>query len=262
MKKLKMSGSSPVSLLAGLSVGIVSLLGANSVFAQYTAVIGGSAQSGATYVSFDSATPGSATSITSGGLTVTFAGNAETVEGPQGTTSTDNNGAPPILSGNNNVHFGSAYTGYDNTPFIDAGNNPNSGKITMNFSSAQNYLGLLWGSVDANNTLTFYSGANGSGSVVETITGADLVAENSAVASGGTDYGDTFNPWGTAYVNVNTSATFESVVATTDTFTFEIENLAYGDFGGSSIPDGGLTVALLGGSMLVLGALRRRLARA
>jgi hypothetical protein len=258
MKKLKLSKNAPVSLLAGLSVGLVSLLGTGSAFAQYTAVIGGSAQSGATYVNFDSATPGSDTSIVSGALTVSFAGNAEAVQGPQAVSSTDNYGAPPILSGNNNLNFGSIYSGYDNTPFIDAGNIPNSGQITFNFSSAQNYFGLLWGSVDANNTLTFYSGANGTGSVIESITGADLVAENSAVASGGTDYGDTFNPWGTAYVNVDTSSAFESVVATSGTFTFEIDNVAYGDYG-SSVPDGGMTFGLLGGALVGLRALRRRL---
>ena len=48
---------------------------------------------------------------------------------------------------------------------------------------------------------------------------------------------------GTAYVNINTGSPFESVIATTGTTTFEIDNVAYGT---ASVPDGGLTAGLLG----------------
>ena len=222
---------------AGLAAAIVSLACVGSVNADtITAVVGGSAQSGANYVTFDSLSGGQTAAYTSGSLTVDFTPNAQTES-----SGVNNGSASPILSGNNNLYFGSIYSGADNTTYLASGNNVNSGVLTFNFSTAQNYFGLLWGSVDAGNTLTFYSGANGTGTAIYTITGAGLNAINSVIAQ--TGYGDIYDSWGTAYVNVDTSAAFESVVATTSTFTFEIDNVAYGS---GSVPDGGATALLLG----------------
>lgn len=222
-----------ISKSTGLVAAIVSLACMGSANANtITAVVGGSAESGATYVNFDSLSGGQTASYNSGALTVLFNPNAQTEFG-SGVTSVNNGAAQPILSGNNNVNFGSAYTGSDNTTYLAAGNNVNNGSLTFNFTTAQNYLGLLWGSVDAGNLLTFYSGANGSGSVVATVTGANLNTINPVVAQ--TGFGDTFDAWGTAYVNINTTSGFQSVVATTTTFTFEVDNVAYGNVAG--VPD-------------------------
>jgi hypothetical protein len=185
-----------------------------------TAVVGGSAESGAIYVNFDSLPALQNAPYTSGALTVDFGGASVTADSAN--TAGSN---PPLLSGNNNLYFGSIYSGGDNTTYLADGNQGQNGTITFNFSSAQNYFGLLWGSVDANNTLTFYSGLNGTGSVINTVTGAELNTINPVVAQ--TGFGDQYDPWGTAYANVNTIATFQSVVATTGTFTFEIDNVAY-----------------------------------
>jgi len=242
-----------VSKPAGLAAAVLSLVCAGSVYADtITAVVGGSAQGGATYVSFDGLTPGQTTPYSSGALTVDFTGNAQTES-----SGVNNGSASPLLSGNNNLYFGAIYAGGDNTTYLAAGTSGNvpPGSITFNFATAQNYFGLLWGSVDANNTLTFYSGANGTGSVLDTITGTELNALNSVIAQ--TGYGDIYDAWGTAYVNVDIAAGFESVVATTGTFTFELDNVAYGS--NSSVPDVNMTAGLLGGALVGLQMLRRKL---
>ena len=245
---------------ACLAAAIITLACAGSVNANtITAVIGGQAQSGANYVNFDVLSGGQTATYTSGGLTVSFDGNARTAPAVSP--------APqlPYLSGNNNVNFGSAYTGPDTTTFLSAGNIAGAGKLTFNFTTAQNYLGLLWGSIDfgvgngLDNMLTFYSGANGTGSVVDFVDGNSLVALNTSL-----DDNLTFNGsgdiTGTAYVNINTTAAFESVVATSGNFTFEIDNVAYQNTG--SVPDGGTTVGLLGMGLAGLASLRKWLARA
>lgn len=75
---------------------------------------------------------------------------------------------------------------------------PNS-SVTIAFTATQQYFGLLWGSVDAGNTLTFYNGST----VVETITGQNLISNNGA-ASGASSL----------YVSVNIPGGYTSVVAT------------------------------------------------
>ncbi|HEY3854196.1 MAG TPA: hypothetical protein VGO67_07390 [Verrucomicrobiae bacterium] len=236
----------------GLITALVGAICASSASAQFTESIGGQAEPGANYVNFDTLTSGQNTTFTSGALTLNFTGDAAE-DGPGGTA--------PYLSGNNNVNFGPAATGPDATPWVATGT-PGQGTLVFDFSSAQNYLGLLWGSVDSGtpgtpntgNVLTFYSGLDGSGTVVQTITGADLRAGDATLNNG--DVGID----GTTYVNVNTASGFQSVVATTGTTTFEIDNVAYGNLTGT-VPDGTLTLSLLGGSMIGLQALRRKLTR-
>ena len=206
---------------------------------KFLLVIGGNAQSGETYVNFDSLLSGQSSSYATGALTVSFTGNASTVAGNGPFGATD-----PYLSGNNNEFFeASTPAGYDATTYLQAGDNrigangaPDNGSIIFSFSVPQTYLGLLLGSIDANNTLTFYAGQNGTGGVVDiagqsSITGSYLNSLNSSINIG--DYTDAN---GTAYVNIDSSAPFESVVATTGTTTFEIDNVAYNNNG---VPDSG-----------------------
>jgi hypothetical protein len=249
-----------ISKSAGLVAAIVSLVCAGSVNADtVTVVIGGGAQSGANYVNFDSLPGASTASYTSGGLTVSFAGNARTDLAPGANTA-----AAPWLSVNNNVNFESPSAlpvggQADTTTFLATGNNSLGGVLTFNFTSAQNYFGLLWGSIDystGNNILKFYSGANGTGSLVSTVTGADLAALNSAIDKNLTSEGSQ-DITGTAYVNINTTLGFESVVATSANFTFEMDNIAYG----TSVPDGGMTVGLLGMALVGMSVIRRKLAK-
>jgi hypothetical protein len=228
--------------------GIISIASVGAVHAQVTATVGGGAQSGANYVNFDSLSTGSTSSYSSGALTVLFGGNASTVQGSQyGATM-------PVLSGNNNVDFESPATlpalgESDATTYLQAGNTGSGGEITFNFSGPELYFGAVVGSVDANNSFAFYSGANGTGTLLETVLGSDLLS-----SSGDTQFG------GTVYMNVDTTSNFESVVATTGTTTLEIDNVAYG-VASSSVPDSATTISLLGGAFVCLHAARRRFSR-
>ncbi len=106
---------------------------------------------------------------------------------------------------------------------------------------AQKYFGLLWGSVDDYNTLSFYNGLTPVGS----ITGIDVLASPNG------DQGVN----GTVYVNINSDTAFTKVVATSSKYAFEFDNVAYSK---ENIPDGGSTLALLGGVITFLGAVRRK----
>ena len=253
-----------ISKSAGLVTAIVSLVCAGSANADtVTAVIGGGAQSTVNTVTFDGLAGEQTSPIVSGGLTITFNGNAAT-QSPTANNAT----SPPWLSGNNNVGFETPSTlpaagEADTTTWISAGSTDGAGSATFNFTSAENYFGLVWGSIDTGsgneNVLKFYSGPNGTGSVVDTVTGTELVATNSAIDIN--PYTTSFDSGyqgesGTAYVNIYTSTPFESIVATSGHYTFEMDNIAYGDING--VPDGGMTVALLGGALVGLQALRRK----
>ena len=104
----------PVS--AGLAAFIVFLVCAGSTIATtITAEIGGSAKSGVNYVTFDSLSSGSTAAYFSGVLAVSFVPNAQA-----------GGGSAPILSGNNDLNFGSLYDGSDSTMWLTAGNNTNA----------------------------------------------------------------------------------------------------------------------------------------
>jgi hypothetical protein len=271
MKKPKSTKSAPVSLLAGLA--IVSLLGAGSVsaglYSSYsiagqpgnvsgtgtitgTVQVGGGALPGQTYQSFDSLSPGQTTTFTSGSFSAAFTPNAG--EDAPGS-------ANPVLTGNNNVFFetpSSLTTGGvgDTTPWVATGYAGDGGTITFNFGASENYLGLLWGSVDYQNGLTFWSGANGTGSIVGSLSGLALEDADLQINGGSPPTEGSTGVNGTVYVNIDTSAAFESVVASSGYTTFEIDNMAYGT---TCVPDSGMTMTLLGGALVGLQALRRKM---
>jgi hypothetical protein len=133
--------------------------------------------------------------------------------------------AAPWVSGNNNVNFESpATSGFaDQTHYLSTG----IGSITLDFGSPQNYLGLLWGSIDAYNSLSFY---NGSGGLIGRITG-DQVQAGANGARGAT---------GSLYVNIDSTTAFKSVVASSSQNAFEFDNVAYG------VPEGGSVTGVFG----------------
>jgi hypothetical protein len=237
-----------LSVIAGVSTGALLLACA------------GSAQANA--ISIASATPGGATEAQAGATIQTFdsltAGQNGTIDLGNGLTIilTPNAAADAPVSGSSYGVEGSSQPYGDNSPWVFAGVTTSypAASIYFNFSTGQTYLGLLWGSVDQQNTLTFYSGPNGTGTVLGTITGTDVHNFNNTIAQ--TGYGDQDDSWGAAYVNFTSTTPFESVEATSSLFTFEIDNVAYGAAG---VPDGGTTIALLGMSLLGLSALRRNL---
>jgi hypothetical protein len=193
-------------------------LAATSSLAQATLIIspipvvGGGPQAGATYVNFDNlAGTGNAGGV-SNGVTVAFDGAAPPPGGQTWTPPPNSNpgvNAAPYLSNSNGTLFGDPNNGEDTTPYLTTG----TGSVTLSFAPGQTYLGLLWGSVDLYNTLTFYSGATNLGA----ITGGDVTA----AANG--DQGAS----GTFYVNIHSTVGFDRVVATSSQYAFEFDNVAY-----------------------------------
>jgi len=169
----------------------------------------GGAANGSIRENFDGLSTGNSTQVTSTGITVSFSPDGQVVNG-----SSSGLYAAPYLTGNNGVGFGSPdqATGPDSTNFLTAGGTSSS-SATLSWTGLQQYFGILWGSVDTYNTLTFYNGSN----VVGTVTGSDVIA----VANG--DQG----PDGTVYVNFDSTLGFNSVVMTSSQHAFEFDNVAF-----------------------------------
>jgi len=107
---------------------------------------------------------------------------------------------------------GSLGPGYGITnPFasIQAG-----GFALYNFDGPENSFSMLWGSPDAFNTLSFYSGVNGAGSVLLTLTGSDMLIQTFGHDLLQIDFGDQF---------------FQSVLLTTSANAFEYTNMQASD---------------------------------
>jgi hypothetical protein len=244
----------------GLIVAIASLVCAGSVYADdtittgtgtYTDEIGGLG-TGGNSLSLAGLTLGSSSvSFNSGAEVLSFTGGAGGGQIVQGSTAS---GVPtyvaPILSG-------SEGSGAVTSTYGTSGIN---GNATLTFSTAQTYLGPLWGSVDSYNLITFYNGLT----EVGTLGGPTVLANDSSiVASGGNGangYPAGLTPDGTTYVNIDLPDGFTSAVftCTGQNYNFEFDNFSFDD-GSSSVPDGGTTAVLLGGALVGLQALRRKL---
>lgn len=194
-----------VGLLAGM--GVAATAGATAIL---SATVGGAPAGADHYETFDSLVPGGAGGTTPSGIVVSFSSDAEAVQGSVG-----GKYAAPFLSGNNGVNFGGQPDGADATTYLTSGStNASPGAAaTLAFPGLQMYMGLLWGSVDRDNTLTFYNGAT----MIDMFTGHDVTA----LANG--DQGAA----GTFYVNINFSSPFDRVVATSPSYAFEFDNVAF-----------------------------------
>ena len=194
--------AAPALVLAGLAVQQSSALGAFFV----TAASGGSAAPGATYANLDLPTQSGGT-VTQNGLTIAFSatGGAGIVIG-----TSQNQFQAPVLSGANNMFFeASTPAGPDTTAYASTG----TGSATLTFGTTpQFYLGLLIGSVDSYNTLSFFSGTT----LLQSFTGTQIAAFA------------TSNSSGTLYANFTSTIAFTSVVATSTQNSFEFDNVAFG----------------------------------
>ena len=117
--------------------------------------------------------------------------------------------AAPYLSNGNGTLFGDPNNGPDATTYLTTG----IGSVTLTLPGEEMYLGLLWGSVDNYNTLSLYNGAT----LIGSVTGTDVTAS----ANG--DQGE----FGTFYVNINSTQSFDTVVATSSSYAFEFDNVAF-----------------------------------
>ena len=80
--------------------------------------------------------------------------------------------------------------------------------------SSYDYLGLMWGSMDSYNRIDFYEGTE----LVGFITGSDVTRNG---ASGGQEEWEN-----NAYVNIFTGFTFDNIVIESESYAFELDNLA------------------------------------
>ena len=118
-----------------------------------------------------------------------------------------------------------------------------TGTITMNFNQQETWLALLWGSIDTGNLLTFKNGIN----TVFTVTGTAVQSAAAGFLSNGFQ-----GPGGSAYVLINTSTPFTSVVASSGVVSFE-----FGGVVGSAVPEPSSFWCLFGLGIGMV-ALRRR----
>ncbi|MEO7053187.1 MAG: hypothetical protein ABI128_16125 [Rhodanobacter sp.] len=236
--KNKLHPSRLQALLAGAV--LVSGMGlmATTASASIVGTVGGVPSGAQSYENFDSVPLGEGTFITASGITVSFGHDGQAVQG-----GVSGQYAAPFLSGNNGLHFGSQTDGADATTYLTSGATGSyaNASVTLTFVGPTRYMGLLWGSVDTYNTLTFLNGTN----VVGQFTGADVTA----AANGAQDAS------GTYYVNINLSDSFTSVVATSSSYAFEFDNVAI-SASPLKVPEPGTVGVFLLGLLLVGSAYR------
>lgn len=187
----------------------------------FNSAVGGAPSSlaGIQYVNFDNLASGAQGSLTAtgpnGSVNVNVNPNAKVAQG-----SKSGEYAAPWLSPYNGDGFGPNGTtqpsGQDTTPYLTSGTYTDTsfGSIEFQFGVATKYFGLLWGSIDDYNTLSFF---DINGILIDSLTGSDVTSNPNG------DQGVN----GTRYVNIFSSVPFYSVKATSSKFAFELDNVAF-----------------------------------
>jgi len=191
------------AVTAAFALGAASVSSA-SMAALISASVGGAPVGAGMYENFDNlaGTGG----LSAQGIMVSFSG---TGAGAIALPDAPGYYAAPFLSGSNGTPFGDLHAnGRDETQYLTTG----IGEVTLQLAESHQYFGLLWGSVDDYNSLSFYSGTT----LLFSITGHDV----DALASGnkGAD--------GTLYVNINSDTPFDRVIASSTSYGFEFDNVA------------------------------------
>lgn len=190
---------------------------ASAAIIAVAAVGGGPAPILNTYVSFDE--PGvnlGSGPISLPGLSVTFQPDAQVVAG-----GLSGQYAPPYFSGANDFNFTNTAIPVggiaDPTKYITSGSTGNipTAIVSLQFTESQQNMGLLWGSVDAYNTLRFYKVGGGT----EDLLGSQVTVPNPP--NGFQLLG------GTYYVNISTDFLFNKVEVISSQYAFEFDNVAF-----------------------------------
>ena len=197
-----------------------------------TASVGGVPTGADCYEHFNSLALGGAGGVTSAcGISVSFSPQGGVVQsGSPGLY------AAPVLSNGNGALFGDP-DGADMSNYLTAGGTSGSYAQLILPTSAR-YLGLLWGSVDSYNTISFYNGAT----LVDTFGGSAV----SAVAGSGNCVNGNQSTVGTCYVNINLATAFDRVVMTSSEYAFEFDNVAFAENPIGTPEPGELGLFLLG----------------
>lgn len=201
-----------------------------------SAAVGGVPVGADIYENFDSLS--STGGVTGTGITVSFTGDA----GVAGLPNVDGQYAAPYISNSNGTLFGDfTVNGQDATPYLTTG----IGTVILDLDEEHKYFGLLWGSVDSYNTLSFY---DVDGGLVFQFTGANVTG----LANG--DQGAE----GTYYVNINSDTAFKRVVASSTQYAFEFDNVALAkeQIPPAEVPEPGILL-LFGTGLLMVSAARR-----
>lgn len=129
----------------------------------------------------------------------------------------------------------------DSTDYLTVGSPGRPNQIDITFSTPMRYFGLFMGSPDTYNFITFdFYSPDG----VQTISGSDLFAVANGDQTKGQYFTFTTNP---------ASQGFDRITLRSDGVAFETDNHSY-----QAVPDGGMTLMLLGGALVGLESLRRR----
>lgn len=182
---------------------------------------------------FNDLTPGSSAAALRNGYDLTFSGTAQVFQGSVSGLAKE----PEPISSAVATAFGVA-PGDNLTPYLSTG----IGSIVFNLDGLHTGMGLLWGTVDTYNSLSFYDASD---NLIETITGSQII---------GSGYGSA-----SAYVNLFSSVAFKKVVASSTSYAFELDNVAFSQ----AVPEpSSLTLALvpmlMGGAAVVRRQIRRR----
>ncbi len=190
---------------------------------------------------------------------------------PGVTTETFDSGSPGAFSGAiamGTLSTGGAkvapnfFGGSSASQYYAVGAQSGSTAATLTLTTPQNYLGMWWPAGDAQNRLEFYDGAT----LLASYRVADIVPFLSPAYYGNPNGGVNA---GEPYVYLDFTTTGGSHITSVNFLNdstgsgFEIDNISVTTDvitpPGNPIPDGGSTLALLGGTLAGIGALRRKL---
>ncbi len=120
------------------------------------------------------------------------------------------------------------------------------GSATLNLASALGNLSFYWGSIDSFNTVSFFSGANGTGTNLGTFGGTSI--------AGAPANGNQTDPANNRRVFFNFGgSTAQSIVFTSSQRAFELDDIAT-----AAVPEPAIWATLLTGFGMVGFAMRRR----
>lgn len=184
--------------------------------------------------------------------------NVTSVLGPDGAGQTAlfnfNSGVPAGLSGNFSITSGTtaqlaAAPLGDLTPYlvVPGLNQGQSGAATLNLGGSYNNLSFYWGSIDTYNSVTFFSGANGTGTNLGSITGSQ---------AGGPANGAQLDPAN----NRRVFFTFGSPSTTAASVTFASSNIAFelDDVTTAAVPEPTIWATMIAGFGMIGFSMRRR----